>query len=196
MNPQCKKLILKVSLRELVVSGQNKRFNDIADPKKSWNLLPESLAKPQPDYIPEPIRQDYKEACQTLNLSPKASATLARRCLQGMIRDFCKISERTLSDEIDALQKQFSEGKLPHGIDLESIEALDDARKIGNIGAHMQPDVIIDVGHDEAASLINLIETLFADWYVARHQRKERFKELRATTETKEQQRADAKAKK
>ena len=41
-----------------------------------------------PDYIPEAIRKDYMEACAIIDSSPKASATLSRRCLQGMIRDF------------------------------------------------------------------------------------------------------------
>ena len=54
--------------------------------------MPESDAKPQPEFIPEAIRQDYREACRIRDLSPKASATLARRCLQGMIRDFCAIT--------------------------------------------------------------------------------------------------------
>jgi hypothetical protein len=49
---------------------------------------------PLPDYIPEQIKDDYYEACSILNLSPKASATLARRCLQGMIRDFWGITKK------------------------------------------------------------------------------------------------------
>ena len=35
-----------------------------------------------PDYIPEAIRTDYLEACSILDKSPRAAATLARRCLQ------------------------------------------------------------------------------------------------------------------
>ena len=197
MNPECNQLTLEVQLQEATHQSGRGGYvtSTLTKPLQSWRLLPESMAKPQPEYIPAHIRQDYEEACRILNLSPKASATLARRCLQGMIRDFCEISERTLYEEIDALQNQFAEGKPPYGIDPESIKALDDARKIGNIGAHMEPDVISDVGPDEAASLIDLIETLFADWYVTRHERHERYKQLRETTETKEQQIADAKAK-
>jgi Domain of unknown function (DUF4145) len=51
---------------------------------KSWTLLPPSSAKPQPDCIPQPIRDDYYEACSIRDLSPKASATIIRRCLQGI----------------------------------------------------------------------------------------------------------------
>src|SRR5690606_24945700 len=71
---------------------------------QEWTLLPESEAKVMPDYVPKPIVEDYQEACRIRYLSPKASATLARRCLQGMIRDFHKISKATLKQEIDALE--------------------------------------------------------------------------------------------
>ena len=63
---------------------------------ESWKLRPQSAAKPLPNYIPEAIKEDYKEACLILNLSPKASSTLARRCLQGMIRDFWIIKPQNL----------------------------------------------------------------------------------------------------
>jgi len=35
--------------------------------------------------VPKPIAADYVEACQVLPLSAKASAALARRCLQAML---------------------------------------------------------------------------------------------------------------
>jgi hypothetical protein len=56
--------------------------------ENEWKLLPESRAKEFPDYVPAAILDDYRQACRIASFSPKASATLARRCLQGMIRDF------------------------------------------------------------------------------------------------------------
>lgn len=149
----------------------------------SWQLLPESSAKPVPDYIPAPIREDYQEACRIQKLSPKASATLARRCLQGIIRDFWNISKPTLKQEIDAIQDK---------IDTESFEAIDAVRKIGNIGAHMEKDinVIVEVDPDEAQLLVELIETLFDEWYVARHDRQARMKKVKALAAEKEAERA------
>lgn len=41
-----------------------------------------------PEYIPSAIRSDYMEALSIVDASPKASATLSRRCLQGMIHDY------------------------------------------------------------------------------------------------------------
>lgn len=55
-----------------------------------FRISPRTAEKPCPEYIPEQIRQDYEEACLIAELSPKASATLSRRCIQSMIRDFLR----------------------------------------------------------------------------------------------------------
>lgn len=151
----------------------------------SWQLLPESTAKPVPTYIPVPIAQDYTEACRIQQLSPKASATLARRCLQGIIRDFWGVSKPTLKHEIDAIQGQ---------IDSDTWDAIDAVRKIGNIGAHMEKDinVIVDVEPEEAQLLVGLIETLFDEWYIARHERQLRMAKVKALAAEKEADRAAA----
>lgn len=126
------------------------------------NILPQSTAIKFPDYIPLAIRQDYEEAHSILNLSPKASATLSRRCLQGMIRDFWGIKGKRLIDEINLLEE-----KIPTA----QWKVLNGVRRIGNIGAHMESDVnvIVDIEPDEASKLIKLIEKLLNDWYVQRH---------------------------
>jgi hypothetical protein len=179
-NPECTKVSLELKLGKLDSSHPNEvRISTvIAD----WRLLPESSAKPQPDYIPEQLRNDYVEACRIRDLSPKASATLARRCLQGMIRDFCGISKGRLIDEIRELRKFVNGGTAPSGVTPESVDAIDNVRSIGNIGAHMEKDIglIVDIDPDEAQLLIELIETLFADWYVERQKRAERFAKIAA----------------
>jgi hypothetical protein len=122
------------------------------------------------------------EACKICDLSPKASATLARRCLQGMIRDFCNISKKTLFKEIEELISRVKKGKGPQSVSSESVDAIDHVRTIGNIGAHMEADInaIIDVDAGEAQVLIELIESLFDEWYVERQQRVDRFAKLGA----------------
>jgi hypothetical protein len=37
-------------------------------------------------------------------------------------------------------------------------------------------DLIVEIDDDEAQVLINLIETLFVDWYIGREERKRRFR--------------------
>lgn len=140
-----------------------------AEKIQEWTLIPASDAKVFPDYVPGGIRLDYAEACAIKKLSPKASATLARRCLQGMIRDFWKVSKPRLIDEIEAIKDK---------LDPLTWQAIDAVRSVGNIGAHMEKDinVIIDVDPDEAAQLIGLIELLIKDWYITRYERQERLK--------------------
>lgn len=178
-NDACQKLTLTALLRENL--GYSHGRYTLGRKQEEWSLLPGSVAKPQPEYIPAPLREDYEQACKIRTLSPKASATLARRCLQGMIRDFCGISKSQLIDEIKELRKRFDEGKAPHGVMQDSLEAIDHVRSIGNIGAHMEKDinVIVDIDPNEAQILIELIELLFKEWYVARHQREERLAGLK-----------------
>lgn len=123
---------------------------------------PTAAAIPLPEYIPHSICADYIEAVSIVNASPKASATLSRRCLQGMIRDFWGIKKGRLVDEIKELQERVPPAQW---------SAIDALRKIGNIGAHMEKDVniIVDVEPSEAKSLLKLIELLIEKWYIARH---------------------------
>jgi hypothetical protein len=146
-----------------------------------WQLMPESEAKVLPDYIPKPVRDDYYEACRIRDLSPKASATLARRCIQGMVRDFWKISKPTLKAEIDALEEK---------VDPDTWAGIDSVRSVGNIGAHMEKDIniIVDVESEEAQLLIGLVEQLIDDWYVDRENRRQRSESLKMLAETKKNQ--------
>ena len=132
-----------------------------------------------PDYIPQQIREDYLEAIQIADLSPKASATLARRCLQGMIHDFWGIKEKNLNAEIT---------KLKENIPAKQWQAIDALRKIGNIGAHMEKDVelIVDVDPDEARKLLKVIELLFKNWYIADHEDNQLLDEVKAMSDEKE----------
>jgi hypothetical protein len=86
-------------------------------------LYPKPAGKPFPASVPEKMLEDYREAWSIINLSPKSSATLARRCLQAMIRDFCGIHERTLFKEIEVLEAKLAEDALPKGVEPETVAA-------------------------------------------------------------------------
>ena len=135
-----------------------------------------------PDYIPGALRHDYIEAVSIVELSPKASATLARRCLQGMIHDFWGIKEKNLNAEITALKSLIPRSQW---------EAIDAVRKIGNIGAHMEKDVelMIDVDPGEAEKLLKVIELLFKNWYIADHEEKQLYAEVAKMAQEKEAER-------
>ena len=80
-------------------------------------------------------------------------------------------------------------GKAASGVTLESVEAIDSVREVGNIGAHMEKDidVIVDVDPNEAQALIELIEMLIDEWYVAREVRNARLAKVKAIADEKKQ---------
>ena len=151
-------------------------------PDRIMHFNPISLAKAYPDYIPQTIRSDYEEAHAILNLSPKASATLSRRCLQGMIRDFWGISKARLVDEIDALKDL---------VDPSTKKVLDALRKLGNIGAHPEKDVnlIVDIEPNEAHMLLKFIELLMQKWYIERHDNEQLLQDILDLYKDKQNQR-------
>lgn len=165
-NPECNKFTLRAVLYK------SERFNGeekLKEKVREWDLIPDSQTKAFPSYIPKPLIDDYTEACLISKLSPKASATLSRRCLQGIIRDFWKVKPGRLVDEIEAIKSK---------TDHITWGAIDSVRKIGNIGAHMEKDInlIVDVDPNEAELLINLIEFLFSDWYIQKRENVKRRK--------------------
>lgn len=170
-NDECGKFTLKAHLYEAVNNLQRGGLVPNGKPLRTWDLIPDTRSKVFPSYIPAQILEDYREACLIRDLSPKASATLARRCLQGIIRDFWTVKPGRLVDEIAAIKGN---------VDQITWEAIEAVRKIGNIGAHMEKDInlIVDVDPNEAGLLIGLIETLLSEWYVQREERNKRMNAL------------------
>jgi len=175
-NPDCRKLTLTLTMFAAYRSGY--AVSKSSAQGRELRLEP-SVPEPLPPRVPEQIRRDYEEAWLIKDMSAKAAATLARRALQGTIRDFWKIKERTLNDEIKALHSR--------PVDLHTLEALDGARRIGNLGAHMDQDasLIVDVEPAEAEALIWLIRELADEWYVRQQERDKRMGELKKIAEDK-----------
>lgn len=173
-NRQCREYELRTALFKFDTGNHR----TIGDALAKWQLRPSSKAQVFPTYVPAPIVEDYNEACVIRDLSPKASATLSRRCLQGIIRDFWGISKNRLVDEINELKDK---------IDPATWQAIDAVRSIGNIGAHMEKDInlVIEVDPREAQLLIGLIEILVKDWYIAKHERQAQLAAIVALAEAK-----------
>lgn len=184
-NPECERVTVRVALGSAYRDGSGNLH--VSDPFLDEQIYPGPSGKPFPSGVPDFLLEDYREAWAIINLSPKSSATLARRCLQTMIRDFCKIKLRTLDQEITELEKQLKDDKLPRGVEPETIAAMQALRKLGNLGAHMTEvdGKIVDVDPGEAEALLGLIEMLFADWYVARERRQKTLAEIEAIGERK-----------
>jgi hypothetical protein len=92
-------------------------------------LDPRSVRRVVPKGTPSDLADDLQEAWSVLPVSPKASAALARRCLQSLIRRQESIEEKTLFEEI---QRLLSRKKLPPYL----ADDLDAIRVVGNFAVH------------------------------------------------------------
>ena len=158
-NPECEEETIYMSTSQRHIEGTDVYFT----PQYAEMLYPHGVYYHYPDFVPEPIRKDYEEAATISQLSPKASAALIRRALQGMIKaKWPDLKDKNLFNQINALDEKVPahQKKALHGI-----------RKIGNVGAHMKdPGAIADqdspITVDDADNLIKLLEYLIKTWYV------------------------------
>lgn len=152
--PACSRVIVQI-VEYNIQSGVEQRRRTV---------VPRSSSRaPAPQEVPSEIRADYEEASQVLDISPKASAALSRRCLQSVLRDGAGVTPGNLATEID---KVIEEGKLQSTI----ADSLDAVREIGNFAAHPSKSVttgeIVDVEPDEAEWNLDVLEALFDVFYV------------------------------
>lgn len=136
-----------------------------------FTFLP-TTAQPLSEHVPSGVREDYNEAYLIRDLSPKASATLARRALQGMVRDFWSVTGmRTLHQELESIKDRCNH---------DLYEAMMAVKSVGNIGAHPDINTIVDVEEGEPAILLELIHLLDREWYVARADQQRRIEKMKA----------------
>jgi hypothetical protein len=153
--PNCKKYIVHLlGINPSVVGASN----------VDYLVYPKGIARsPLSDLVPGAYANDYKEACQVLLDSPKASAALSRRCLQNLLRNIATVKHSDLSREIDEI---LSSGKLPSHL----AEAIDAIRNIGNFAAHPVKSTnsgeIVDVEAGEAEWLLDVLEGLLDFYFV------------------------------
>ena len=126
---------------------------------------PKSIARaPLPKEVVDPYANDYREACNVLADSPKASAALSRRSLQHLLREKSGVKKGNLYDEIEDV---VSSKALPSDL----ADALHHVRVIGNFAAHAEKAVntgaIVDVEPGEAEWTLDVLESLF-DFYFVR----------------------------
>jgi len=115
---------------------------------------------PCPLEVPPFIREDYDEACLVSIYSKKASAALARRCLQNIFSDQ-GINKKTLSLQIDEAINM-----LP----VYLADDIDAIRHIGNFAAHPtmyeHSSEIVEVENEELEWILHVLELLFDFFYV------------------------------
>lgn len=115
-----------------------------------------------PAEVPADLAEDFNEAAVVLPYSPKASAALSRRCLQGVLRS----KGYTHKDLAPAIQALLDSGRLPS----ELADNVDAIRNIGNFAAHPMKDTntqaVLPVEEHEAEWNLEVLQGLFDFFYV------------------------------
>lgn len=171
-------------------------------------VYPTSTVKQYPNYVPEQIRTDYTEAFLIASISPKASATLSRRCLQGILRDFWGITPEFWDSHTDLkrevrlkesckanLWQEIKAVEQLGGVPEPIIAAFKQLKDIGNIGAHPETDVnlIVDVEPGEAEALVSLVDLIIRLTYIQRNTDEELLRKVEGIASKKAEQRGGTK---
>lgn len=127
----------------------------------------------------EDYRQIFREAYNTLSVSPRASAVLSRYALQRILRDKAGVPNGTFNSEIN---QALSKGDLPSHL----TDRLYCCRDIGNLSAHPDEDAVtgelLSISPGEAEFLVETFRD-FLDFYFVKparlRQQQERVNELR-----------------
>ncbi len=153
--PECEKFIVMLRV------GKYKWIDDegeLVQVHQEEIIFPRFAARTTAQEVPIAYREAFNEANAVLAISPKASAALSRRLLQGILRTDYGITRRDLSKEIDDFIQ------LPN-IPTEITEAVDAVRNVGNFAAHplkyQNTGEIVDVEVGEAEWLLDVLEALF-----------------------------------
>lgn len=146
---------------------------------KEFQAFPRTSNRaPLDEAVPELFSADYTEACEVLAISPKASAALSRRVLQGILDDQ-GYKSRNLAQQIKSvLADDDTRRVLPDHIK----ETMDAVRHFGNFAAHPITELtslqVIDVEPEEAEWCLEIIEALFDHYYVTPVRARERLEQL------------------
>jgi hypothetical protein len=156
--PSCRGLVLEIQrlTENLTDDGTAAPAGTVLEQHRIWPL---SSRQPAAE-VPADIASDFAEAASVLDLSPRASAAISRRCLQHTLQHL-NVSGRDLVKQIDSIK-----GQLPAHIE----DALHALRSIGNFAAHPIKDqltgAIVDVAPGEAEWMLDVLEQLFDHAYV------------------------------
>jgi len=143
-------------------------FRVVRDPNNNplaqIQVWPKGIARASlPPEVPEKFAADYREACNVLAESPKASAALSRRCLQALLRDKGGATSRDLAPAIDEV---LASNALPSHL----ADAIDAIRNIGVFAVHPLKSTntgeILDVEPGEAEWLLDTLEGLFDFYFI------------------------------
>ena len=129
--------------------------------------------------VPTSLRNDYLEACEVLEVSPKASAVLSRRILQGILKAQGYESINLYKQITDILNETG-----PHALPMSLRDQIDVIRQFGNFSAHPITEQttlqVVDIEPGEAEWCLEIIEELFIYYYVEPARRKRQIEATRS----------------
>ena len=152
-------------------------FEDQSDLLEEISLYPFHNERPVSEEVPKSIADDYKEATRISGISRKASATLARRCLQATLRhSFPDMGKKpNLKQEIDWVIETTD-------LDETIKDVLHTLRDAGNFGAHPAKDgltEIYELDQEDLEACFLLLDSLFDILYVQPALKKAKLKKLK-----------------
>src|SRR6266511_3748147 len=167
-NPSCERLIVQLAEGEPISTSRGLKLHLV---RTRTLVRPRGANRPAPPEVPKVYADEYREACLVLADSPKASAALARRNLQRLLREVAKVQPHDLADEI---QEMLDRKELPWRL----AEQIDGVRNIGNFSAHPikshSTGEIVDVEPGEAEWNLDTLEGFFDFYFVLPARIKER----------------------
>lgn len=146
---------------ELVIDSIISRFHtdEIVNAERLYPVI--AISSPLPSDIPEAIADEYREAAKLRTISPRASAALARRCLQ--------LGLRANGFRAKNLVKEIEKAEADSRCSSSLIAKLHAVRIVGNYTAHATEDEngnFLSVEPDELDLLFATIEEFFDVFYV------------------------------
>jgi hypothetical protein len=154
--PSCGKYVLDV-----LVKNRNTPESVLVERFTAFPAVPTLRRIPQD--VPEPYKQDFIEAVQTLSISPKASAALSRRIIQALLREQAGTKSKDLRVQID----EVLDAKIFPSYIADDLHAV---RNIGNFAAHEMKDKlsgeILDVEPGEADWTLDVAAAMLDFYFV------------------------------
>jgi hypothetical protein len=174
--PECSEpiILIRKGVGNYVTQADKYRFQE-GGYSEEYMVWPRAGSRTCAPEVPSNIREDFEEASEVLDISPKASAALSRRCLQHLLTEHAGMKKKDLAHQIEEL---IATNKLSS--DLAS--QLDAVRNIGNFAAHPQKAIssgeILPVEPHEAEWNLDVLEELFDYFFVKPAKAKARREEL------------------
>jgi hypothetical protein len=154
--PVCGELIVILTEGKLYYSSNGLEIYDYSHEQVLYPKFKNT--RELPSEVQGIYRRDFMEACEVLEISPKASAAIGRRLLQHLLREEFNIKRNNLIKEIEEF---ISRPDVPSYL----VISVDAVRNIGNFAAHPQKSIntgeILDVEYGEAEWLLEVLEALF-----------------------------------